>query len=82
MGSVQTIVCVDVACQAEKEQLAAAVESRDVIGMAKGLLMASSGCSPDGAFDLLRNASQRENVKLVEVARRIVRSRVTTGIAL
>lgn len=45
-----------------------AVESRDVIGQAKGILMARRGLSADQAFDLLRRTSQDLNVKLVELA--------------
>ncbi len=54
------------------EHLREALESRDVIGRAKGILMARSGVSDDEAFDMLRRASQRENVKLRDVAQRIV----------
>jgi transcriptional regulator with GAF, ATPase, and Fis domain len=57
-------------------QLTEAMESRAVIEQAKGILMASSPeLTADGAFDMLRNVSQRENVKLREVARRIVEGR-------
>jgi GAF domain-containing protein len=55
------------------EHLAEAMRSRGVIEQAKGMLMATTpGLSADGAFDMLRAASQRENVKLREVAQRIV----------
>ena len=56
------------------KQLEAAMESRAVIEQAKGILMAQRDCSADDAFDMLRRASQRENVKLREVAQRIVAS--------
>jgi hypothetical protein len=46
-----------------------AVDSRDIIGQAKGILMARRGISADEAFDLLRRTSQDLNTKLVEVAR-------------
>jgi transcriptional regulator with GAF, ATPase, and Fis domain len=49
-----------------------AMESRAVIEQAKGKVMATSGCSADEAFQLLVRASQRENVKLREIARRMV----------
>jgi GAF domain-containing protein len=52
--------------------LGEAMSSRAVIEQAKGVLMAGQRCRPDEAFDLLRRASQRENVKLREIARRIV----------
>lgn len=56
----------------EVEHLRRAIESRDLIGQAKGLLMTTTGCSADAAFLLLRAQSQRENRKLVEIAREIV----------
>ncbi|MET0235661.1 MAG: ANTAR domain-containing protein [Kibdelosporangium sp.] len=46
-----------------------ALESRDVIGQAKGILMHRRGISADEAFDLLRRTSQELNVKLAELAR-------------
>lgn len=60
------------------QQLQQAMESRAEIEQAKGMLMArSAGLSADEAFDLLRRASQRENVKLREIARRIVQRQAT-----
>jgi GAF domain-containing protein len=58
------------------ERLTQAMQSRAVIEQAKGMLMSRSPhLDPDGAFDLLRRASQRENVKLREIAQRIVDGR-------
>jgi transcriptional regulator with GAF, ATPase, and Fis domain len=55
------------------QNLDQAMRSRAVIQQAKGMLMAqSAGLSADAAFDLLRKASQRENVKLRDIAQRIV----------
>jgi GAF domain-containing protein len=54
------------------ENALAALETRDLIGQAKGVLMARSGVDSDSAFELLVRASQRMNVKLVEVARRMI----------
>jgi GAF domain-containing protein len=55
------------------EQLSQAMQSRAVIEQAKGILMARSPrLTADEAFDLLRKASQRENVKLRDIAQRIV----------
>jgi GAF domain-containing protein len=55
------------------QHMSTAMQSRSVIEQAKGMLMAQSpGLSADGAFDVLRKASQRENVKLRDVAQRIV----------
>jgi len=47
-------------------------DSRDVIGMAKGIIMARQKVSEDEAFDILRRASQRMNVKLRELAARVI----------
>jgi transcriptional regulator with GAF, ATPase, and Fis domain len=57
-----------------EEQLESKAHSRDVIGMAKGMIMARQSVSEDEAFDVLRRASQRMNVKLKELAARVVRS--------
>lgn len=60
--------------------LAVALENRDVIGQAKGIIMAGEALSSDEAFEVLRRASQRENRKLHEIAREIVeRRRQGTG---
>jgi hypothetical protein len=53
------------------EQLHQAIESRDVIGQAKGILMARRGISADDAFDELRRASQNLNIKLADLARMV-----------
>lgn len=50
-------------------QLERALLSRDEIGQAKGILMERLGLTPEEAFEILRQASQRLNVKLREVAR-------------
>ncbi len=52
--------------------LQAAMQSRAVIEQAKGMLMVTEGCTADEAFTLLARTSQRDNVKLRELARRIV----------
>jgi response regulator NasT len=59
-------------CQSEVEDLKAALTTRPVIDQAKGILMAERGCTPDEAFDLLSNASQRDNRKVRDIARAIV----------
>ena len=46
--------------------------SRDVIGMAKGIVMARQRVSDAQAFDILRRASQRMNVKLRDLAQQVV----------
>ena len=55
------------------QQLEEAMASRATIEQAKGVIMAQAGCSAEEAFERLRAASQRENVKLREIAERIVR---------
>lgn len=45
-----------------------AIESRDVIGQAKGILMQRRGISADEVFDLLRRASNDLNIKLAGLA--------------
>ena len=50
-------------------QLRRALETRDVIGQAKGILMLRRGIDAEAAFDLLRRTSQDLNVKLGELAR-------------
>ncbi len=54
-----------------EEELERKVESRDVIGRAKGILIAREQISDEEAFQLLIRASQRLNLKLREVAERI-----------
>jgi hypothetical protein len=56
----------------EATQLRQALQSRDVIGQAKGILMERRGISADEAFDVLRRASQSLNIKLTTVAQTLV----------
>ena len=51
-----------------EEELRAAIVTRDVIGQAKGILMARQHVTADEAFSILRRASQRLNLKLRDVA--------------
>ena len=53
-------------------RLQARLESMPVIEQAKGILMAQQRCGPDEAFDLLRRASQRANIKISVLAAQIV----------
>ncbi|HVW79947.1 MAG TPA: GAF and ANTAR domain-containing protein [Mycobacteriales bacterium] len=55
-------------------QLTAALETRGLIGQAMGILMAQSDITADEAFAQLRGASQRMNVKLRDLAKRIAES--------
>ena len=60
-------------------RLRAQLENMPVIEQAKGILIAQTGCSPDEAFTLLRQASQRSNVRVSELAASIVDRAVTKG---
>jgi hypothetical protein len=53
--------------------LQARLESLPAIEQAKGIVMAQTGCRPDEAFDILRRASLRSNVKVRDLAADIVR---------
>ena len=53
-------------------RLRAQLETMPVIEQAKGILMAQYRCRPDEAFDLLRRASQRANVKISVLAAQLV----------
>ncbi len=54
------------------EHLERALVSRSVIDQAKGVLMAARRCTADEAFDLLVARSQRENVKLRDIAHNLL----------
>lgn len=57
---------------AEIEQLRRAIETRDTIGQAKGMLMERFNIDAEGAFQLLARLSQDTNTRLEEVARQLV----------
>jgi GAF domain-containing protein len=59
-------------------QLNEAMTSRSVIDMARGILMATTGCNADEAFELLRAQSQHENIKVRDIAAQIVRNTVNS----
>jgi AmiR/NasT family two-component response regulator len=59
-------------CQDELDQCREALETRAVIDQAIGVLMADRGCGPDDAFQLLREASQRDNRKVHAIAQAVV----------
>ena len=60
-------------------RLRARLESLPVIEQAKGVLIAQTGCEPDEAFELLKSASQRANVKVRDLAADVVRRAVSGG---
>jgi AmiR/NasT family two-component response regulator len=61
-------------CQAEIQDLRAALDSRPIIDQAKGILMARHGCSAEAAFQMLRLASMRDNRRVRDLAAAIVDS--------
>ncbi|MFJ4210065.1 ANTAR domain-containing protein [Paenarthrobacter sp. NPDC089675] len=54
------------------DDLRTAMESRTVIDLACGMIMAQNRCSHDEAFEILRRASSDRNRKLRDVAQEIV----------
>jgi GAF domain-containing protein len=63
-----------VACSAAQREAALerALESREVVGQAQGILMERGRLTAEQAFAELQRTSQHRNVKLSEVARRLV----------
>jgi GAF domain-containing protein len=57
------------------EQLQSALSSRDLIGQAKGIIMERFNVDAVRAFEMMRELSQTENIKLVEVAKRVIDTR-------
>ena len=55
-------------------QLTEALHARDLIGQAKGILLARDAANDEAAFALLISGSQRAGVKLQEFARQLVES--------
>lgn len=60
------------AARRDAHQLTEAMRARAVIEQAKGVLVAATGRDPDAAFAELRRRSQAENVRLADVAARVV----------
>lgn len=58
-----------------EKDLAEAVPSSRLVGQAQGLLMERFAMDADAAFAVLRRLSQTSNVKVVEIARRMVTDR-------
>lgn len=73
----QTSMALDLAVRLARYSEAAAdlratLETRTVIDMAVGIIMAQNRCSQTDAFEILKTASSTRNVKLREVARTVV----------
>jgi GAF domain-containing protein len=58
------------------EQLTQALETRQLIGQAVGLVMAKYGLAEDAAFGFLARMSSHSNTKLREIAERVVAEHV------
>ncbi|MGH3633138.1 GAF and ANTAR domain-containing protein [Mycobacterium sp.] len=59
------------------EQFQSALSTRDIIGQAKGVIMERYNIDALHAFDMLRRLSQEMNVRLSEIAQRVVDTRET-----
>jgi GAF domain-containing protein len=57
------------------EQLQSALSSRDTIGQAKGIIMERFNVDAVRAFEMMRELSQTENVKLVDIAKQVIDTR-------
>jgi hypothetical protein len=64
----------------EVAHLRIAVQTRDIIGQAKGILMERHAIGADEAFDRLVTMSQSSNVKLREVCEHLVELRSSEGL--
>jgi hypothetical protein len=62
------------AAQRTVRQLSEGADSRAVVDQAKGILMVGLSCSADDALRRMREISQTRQIKVTEVARRIVES--------
>jgi GAF domain-containing protein len=76
-------VLYEIAAKAELETLAdqlnVALESRATIDQAKGIVMATMGCGPAEAYDLLKKISNDTNTKVRDVASDTVHRASTDG---
>ncbi|WP_170208532.1 GAF and ANTAR domain-containing protein [Micromonospora pisi] len=70
---------VAIAAMSVQFELRTALESRDLIGQAKGVLMERCGVTAEEAFKWLTVTSQRSNIKLRDVARELMTSRDSGG---
>jgi AmiR/NasT family two-component response regulator len=57
-------------------EMAESMRTRAVIEQAKGMIMAQQRIDADAAFELLVQRSQHSNVRLRDVARRLVDERI------
>lgn len=57
------------------EQLQSALTTRDRIGQAKGIIMERYGVDDVAAFEMLKRLSQDSNVRLADIAQRVIETR-------
>ena len=62
-----------------EEQLRSAIASRTLLGQAQGILMERYRLTPEKSFEVLRRVSQDSNVKVRDVAQRLVETGETPG---
>jgi AmiR/NasT family two-component response regulator len=55
--------------------LKTALRTRDRIGQAKGIIMQRYGVDDVKAFEMLRTLSQEQNIKLTDIAQRVIDTR-------
>ncbi|MBT2534376.1 GAF and ANTAR domain-containing protein [Arthrobacter sp. ISL-48] len=67
--------------QETRDDMKAAMKSRTVIDLATGAIMAKNRCSQNTAFKVLLHVSNTQNIKLNEVAARVVSDISGTGTA-
>ncbi|GAC1386945.1 MAG: GAF and ANTAR domain-containing protein [Marmoricola sp.] len=70
---------VAIAAARKEENLWRAVDARNLIGQAQGILMERFNLDADKAFQVLVRYSQHNNVKLHDVARNVVETRTMPG---
>ena len=63
----------------DTEHLWKAIDARNLVGQAQGMLMERFGVDAEQAFAVLRRYSQDNNVKLHVVAQRLIDTRTLPG---
>jgi GAF domain-containing protein len=84
LGDVATIAILQhramIEAQALNEQLQHALDARVVIEQAKGVLAERTGDSMEQAFDRLRSYARRRNLRLADVAQRLIDGELATQV--
>jgi hypothetical protein len=66
--------------QRTAEQLRTAAEARTLVDQAKGILMHALGCGADEALQRMRKISQQSNIRVADVARKVIASGGTDSV--